>query len=422
MSEESKGRGADPGAPGGDGPRARLVARLAAGEALVAGVMSGTSADGIDVALLRPRPDGAGGLRARAVGFETVPFAPDLAARLRRLLDDPDALVGLGEVARLDRDLGLAFGDAARRVAAAHGLALDLVGSHGQTLWHHDGRRGGDRGLGATLQLGDGDFLAEAAGCAVVADLRRRDLAVGGEGAPLLAAVDPWLLGVEDDERLGVLNLGGYGNLTLLAGRRVVGNLDTGPAGALLDGLARALLGRARDDDGAVAATGRVDAALVEAWLAAPGHGGAPSLGAFLGAPPPRSTGRDTYGEPWVAAHLAATGVRQPADLLATGCAVVAACVARTLALPDLAPRRPDTLLLAGGGLHNRTLVAALAAALPGVALGSTADRGVDPDAREALGFGLLAAAHLLELPVDPGPTGARRAALLGKASPAPLG
>ena len=410
---EGRGEGSEHG---------RLVGRLARGEALVAGVLSGTSADGIDVALLRPRPTGDGRLAARPVAFGAVPFEDELAARLRRLLDDPDARVGLGELARLDRDLGLAFGRAARAVAEEHAPGeLALVGSHGQTLWHHDGARDGE--LGATLQLGDGDFVAEAAGCAAVCDLRRRDLAVGGEGAPLLAGIDPWLFDVAEGERLGVLNLGGYGNLTLMHGARVVGNLDTGPAGALLDGLARLLLDAPMDPGGTTALSGAVDDALLDTWLAQPGHGDAPALASFVAAPPPRSTGRDTYGEPWVRALLGHAGDRTSPDLLASGCALVARCVAATLELADLTPHRPGVLLLAGGGLHNRALVRALEAALPGVAIAPASDRGVDPDAREALGFGLLAAAHLLELPLDrepPFPTGALRPTLLGKLSPAP--
>ncbi|MDF1799247.1 MAG: anhydro-N-acetylmuramic acid kinase [Planctomycetota bacterium] len=421
---------------------AELVAALGAGEALVAGVLSGTSADGIDVALMRPRFQGGRLVELGQVAFETVEYGPGLRARLRRLLDDPGARVGLGQLARLDRDLGLAFGRAVRAVAGE--ARVDLVGSHGQTLWHHDGGRDDCDGeaLGATLQLGDGDFLAEAAGAAVVSDLRRRDLAVGGEGAPLTALLDPWLLaaagtgGAADGERLGLLNLGGYGNLTLMVGGDVRGNLDTGPAGALLDGLARRLLGRERDEDGAVALGGSEDLELLASWEREPGHGGGASLAEFVATAPPRSTGRDTYGEPWVArlieragGHLgehlgeASAGPsarRSEADLFATGCGLVAHCVAASLELPELAPHRPDELLLAGGGVHNPALVAALARHLPDIRVASSATRGLDPDAREALCFGLFAAVHLLELPLGLGVTGAKRPALLGKLSPAP--
>jgi len=402
-------------APKDRAKHAELVDALGAGEALVAGVLSGTSADGIDVALLRPRFEAGRLVELGQQAFETVAFGPGLAARLRRLLDDPEARVGLGELARLDRDLGLAFGRAVRAVAGD--THVDLVGSHGQTLWHHDGGRDDCAGLslGATLQLGDGDFLAEAAGAAVVSDLRRRDLAVGGEGAPLTALLDPWLLAHSagaGEERLGLLNLGGYGNLTLMVGEHVRGNLDTGPAGALLDGLARLRLGVALDEDGRVACAGREDPGLLARWSA--------DLAEFVGTAPPRSTGRDTFGAPWVARLERGAAGTSDADLLATASGLVAWCVARTLELPGLAPSRPDELLLAGGGVHNPALVAALARHLPDVRVASCATRGLDPDAREALCFGLFAAVHLLELPLATGVTGATRPALLGKLSPAP--
>ncbi len=179
---------------------------------LVAGVLSGTSADGIDVVLARPRFDRAPRLVALDFcAFDTEPFPKELGARVRRVLDGESPT--LREVAVLDRDLGRAFGVAARRVGERYGSEpLAMLASHGQTVFHHDG----DPDLGpVTLQLGDGDSAAEAAGCAVASDFRRRDIAAGGEGAPLVALVDSVLF--RDAPRpLAILNLGGMANWTIL--------------------------------------------------------------------------------------------------------------------------------------------------------------------------------------------------------------
>jgi anhydro-N-acetylmuramic acid kinase len=397
-----------------------LTARLRGGRALVAGVLSGTSADGIDVALtgFEPAPAGPdvpGGLGAPALlRFETLAFEPALAARLRAVLDgaacDPRAVATLG------RDLGRAFGDAARTVAERYGRELDLVASHGQTIWHHDGVEGTGP---ATLQLGDGDFVAEAAGCAVVSDFRQADVAAGGEGAPLSALADPLLF-----RRLArpaaILNLGGMANLTLLPSDPLVPPLafDTGPAGSLLDGLSRRLFDEPFDREGVHAAGGVADERLVARWLEHP----------FLLREPPKSTGRDTFGEEYVDRLLAGSALA-PANLMATAVEFVAAAVA--LALARFAPRArlggaPERLVVAGGGVHNGALMTALATRT-GLPVASSIDCGIDPDAREALVFAVLGARRVLELPADGGladglrgPTGAPVGRCLGKLSAAP--
>lgn len=386
-----------------------LRARLRAGEACVAGVLSGTSADGIDVALTRPRP----GARPELLAFATTPFPPELARRVRAALDG--ALCGLREAALLHRDLGRAFGRAVRALAAASDARPELVGSHGQTVYHHDG----DEPSGpATLQLGDGDFVAAEAGAPCVSDFRQADVAAGGEGAPLSALVDAELY--PDVARpAAVLNLGGIANVTLLPGRAAALAFDVGPANALLDGLARLLLGRSYDEDGASAARGRPDAAFVAELLRHP----------FFERAPPKSTGRDTFGEPWVEAlaeRARARGPLVPDDLLATAVELVAASVVD--ALERFADPRPTTLVVAGGGARNAALVRALARRFPGALVPSEA-AGVPADAREALVFALLAARFVQGEPsTDPAATGARRGVVLGKlsrpeplASPAPL-
>ncbi|MGK0219433.1 MAG: anhydro-N-acetylmuramic acid kinase, partial [Planctomycetota bacterium] len=206
----------------------------------VAGVLSGTSADGIDVALVEIAWSPGRAEGARLVAFASEPFEPELAGRVRRVLDGE--AIGLGETAYLHRDLGLAFGGAVARLGREQDWAPHIVGSHGQTVWHHDGE--GGRGP-ASLQLGDGDFVAEAAGAGTVSDFRQADMAAGGDGAPLSAYADD-LVFREAGLPLAVLNLGGMGNLSWLDGEKVLA-FDTGPAGALLDGLARKLLGQPMD-------------------------------------------------------------------------------------------------------------------------------------------------------------------------------
>jgi anhydro-N-acetylmuramic acid kinase len=383
------------------------------GRAVVAGVLSGTSGDGIDVGLARfavRRGEHAFRLwRCEPLAFETLPFPGDLAPRVRAALDGGAA--GPREIALLGRDLGTAFGEAARAVAQKEQRTLELVGSHGLTVYHHDGAE--ERGP-ASLQLGDGDFVAEAAGCCVVSDFRQRDLACGGEGAPISALADDVLF-AREPRPVGVLNLGGMANLTLLAeadGENL--SFDTGPAGSLLDGLARRLLDAPLDRDGACAGAGRADEEFVRACLEHP----------FFDRAPPRSTGRDTFGEAWldgVCERAEARGLWRaggdPADLLASAVEVVAAAVERSLA--DLS-EAPDRILLAGGGVHNAALVAALERRL-GHPLETTAAAGINPDGREALVFATLAARCLLgEAVTSTAATGAVEGRVLGKISPPP--
>lgn len=353
---------------------------------VIAGVLSGTSADGIDVALCRPTF-----ADRRLVALErlhgcTEPFPGDLAGRVRAVLDG--GATDLAGVATLHRDLGRAFGAAARRVAQGVGATLDLVASHGQTVFHHDG----DPALGpVTLQLGDGDQVAEAAGCAVASDFRTRDVAAGGEGAPLVGLVDDVLFAAAP-RPLAILNLGGMANWTVLAGRGGPGMaFDVGPAAALMDGLARGVLGRPYDAGGEAALGGRADDGLLEPLLAHP----------FLAEAPPKSTGRDTFGAPWVQGILrdaARRGVRAP-DLLATGAAFVGRTCAEALARCPAGGEGPLHVAVAGGGVHNAAIGGSLAAALAEV-LGdrlagppAPSDRfGVPADDREAMAFAALGA------------------------------
>ncbi|MFT7486140.1 MAG: anhydro-N-acetylmuramic acid kinase [Candidatus Paceibacteria bacterium] len=382
-----------------------LMKRLIRGEGVVAGVLSGTSGDGIDVGLTRMLVEPGGEGRARVVGcealaFETLPFPTELRGRVRQALDGED--LGPREIALLGRDLGVLFGSSAAQVASAAGLELDLVGSHGLTLYHHDGAEGTGP---ASLQVGDGDHVAEAAGCTVVSDFRQRDIAAGGEGAPLSILADDAIFG-GTARPTTILNLGGLANLSFLPREGAALAFDTGPAGALLDGLARRLLKEECDWDGRAAARGVLREDWLEGWLDHP----------FFDHAPPKSTGRDTFGERWLDSLLASAGPgARNEDLLRTAVELVACTVAR--GIREHLPPSPGRLFVAGGGVHNPILMGALESQLDGQ-VASSASIGVDPDAREALVFAVLATRTVLGEPVTcPSATGAASGRILGKIS-----
>ncbi len=370
----------------------------ARGERLYLGLISGTSADGIDAALAS-----FDGGQARLHFGRTYPWDPALRAQLVALGQQGTALP-LEAIAELDVRVARAFADAANLALADSGIAaasVHAIGSHGQTLRH---RPWGPYPY--TLQLGDPSTLAERTGITVVADLRRRDVAAGGHGAPLLPGLHAELLRDANEDR-AVLNLGGIANLTLLpaaAGAPVRG-FDTGPANALMDAWCLRHHGAAYDRDGAFARSGKVDAALLarlldDAW--------------FIQAPP-KSTGRDQFHLGWVEARL--SGGESPADVQATLVALTARTVADALQATQPGTRR---VVACGGGVHNPALMQALAEAMPAAIVETTREHGLDPDHIEAMGFAWLARQTMLGLPGNlPSVTGAAGPRVLGGIYPA---
>lgn len=374
---------------------------------LYLGLISGTSADGIDAALV----DFAEPAAPRLLFGRTFAWPDELRQRLVEL-GQADATLGLDELGELDARIAAVFAEAALGVLEASGTAPDRVaaiGSHGQTLRHRPLGRLGDGAFPFTLQLGDPSLMAERTGITVVADLRRRDVAAGGHGAPLLPALHAALLHDKGEDR-AVLNLGGIANLTLLprgAGAEpgLVRGFDTGPANALMDAWCLRHTGGAFDHGGAFAASGRVDAGLLARLLAEP----------WFSMPPPRSTGRDQFHLGWVEAGM--TGAEAPADVQATLLALTARTVAEALRAAQ-----PETarVIACGGGVHNPVLMAAIAAELPGCAVESSAAHGLDPDFVEAMGFAWLARQTALGLPGNlPSVTGAAGPRVLGGIYPA---
>lgn len=365
---------------------------------LYVGLMSGTSADGIDAALVRIDDQG----RCRFIHGITAPWEPALRTQLIALGQgqEPAGLDALGE---LDARIGLAFATASNTLLEQAGVAASAVaaiGSHGQTVRHRP-----QAAIPFTLQLGDASRIAEHTGITTVADFRRRDVAAGGQGAPLMPAFHLAMLGSSDQDR-AVLNLGGIANLTLLASNGATGGFDTGPANALCDAWCLRHTGQAYDAGGALAARGRVDAGLLAALLADP----------WFASPPPKSTGREQFHLGWVDSHLAGRPLDVP-NVQATLLELTAITVADALrqSLPGAAQ-----MLVCGGGAHNPLLMQRLAAHLPDTTITSISAAGLDPDYVEAMGFAWLAWRVLAGQPGNlPAVTGAAGPRLLGAIYPA---
>ena len=360
------------------------------------GLISGTSADGIDAALVRFEP------RLEPAHARTYAWNPALRARLLELGRAQDS-VSLDALGRLDVEVAHAFADAARRLLEEAGVrAADVraIGSHGQTVRH---RPHGE--FPFTWQLGDGSVIAERCGIATVADFRRRDVAAGGQGAPLMPAFHAAVLRSAAEDR-AVLNLGGIANLTLLPRTGDVRGFDTGPANALLDAWCERHTGRRYDADGAFAASGKADRSLLDRLLGDP----------WFALPPPKSTGREQFHLAWAESRLQGA-TAAPHDLQATLLELSAASVADALLATQSGTRR---LLVCGGGVHNAFLIERIRARLPGVDVESTAAHGLDPDFVEAIGFAWLASEALAGRPGNlPSVSGARGLRVLGVVHPA---
>jgi anhydro-N-acetylmuramic acid kinase len=369
------------------------------------GLISGTSADGIDAALVRFADDAAQAPPQLVFG-RTDPWEPGLRERLVSL-GQQAATLTLDEIGELDVRIGRAFAHAAQAAIEASGIDrsdLVAIGSHGQTLRH---RPHGD--IPFTLQLGDPASIAELCGVRVVADFRRRDVAAGGHGAPLVPAFHAATLHSQAEDR-AALNLGGIANFTLLPKQGPVRGFDTGPANGLMDAWCLRHTGRPFDANGEFAAQGGVDESLLARLLDEP----------WFALSPPKSTGRDQFHLPWVESKLHGENdriPRRPADVQATLLALTVRTIADALRAAQPGTQR---IIACGGGVHNRMLMDALAQALPDVVVESSAVHGLDPDFVEAMAFAWLARETLAGRPGNlPAVTGAAGPRVLGAIYPA---
>jgi len=384
---------------------------------LVVGLMSGTSVDGIDAALVEIAGHGETAA-IKLLAFDSYPFPPELRARVFRLFNPGEARVDA--ICQLDFLLGEVFAAAVDRLLRDHGVEaddVDLVASAGQTIWHDPEPVRIDAWLGreivtrSTFAIGQSAVIAERTGITTVGDLRVRDVAAGGQGAPLIAYAD-WVLLRDAKLGRGVQNIGGIGNVTYLppaSKPEDVVAFDTGPGNMVIDALAEvATEGMLKfDRGGELGAKGHVDEGLLEAWLDDP----------YFRRQPPKTTGREHFGVQFARRILTESQGVPIEDLIATATALTAESIAR--AYRDfLAPRGPiDEVIVGGGGAHNPTLMRMLRERLAGSRLLAHEDLGIDSNAKEAIALAIIANDAVAGLNTNiPGATGGRPT-VLGKIS-----
>jgi len=361
------------------------------------GMISGTSFDAVEALLADIELDG-GSLVGDLIEHRSVPYPPAVHDAISAIL--PPAATSIELVCRLDVAIGQFFGEVAKTLIDKHG-GVDAICSHGQTVYHWVE---GDRAKG-TLQLGEPAWIAERTGVSVVSDVRNRDIAVGGHGAPLASLLDVLLLGSNPPAVRGSLNLGGIANVTVVGPQREPIAFDIGPSNALMDA-AIVWLSEGResfDRNGSVAARGRVDESLAARLLDDP----------YFLLSPPKSTGKEYFNLGYVTSRLQGDKLAAE-DLLATLTAASAEMIAADLRRLDLAD-----LVVAGGGTRNQTLMAELQRRLPGVSMRGTEEFGIPEASKEALVFALIGFLTLCGLPATVAScTGARVPSVLGSITP----
>ncbi len=381
----------------------------------VIGLMSGTSADGVDAALARISGCGQE-IEAALVGFKKTRYEPGLRQRILALMSTQ---ARVADVCRMNFAIGRLFAEAALDLVHRCGLQageLDLIASHGQTICHlPPGGPLDDLSGGSTLQIGEPAVIADMTGVTVVADFRPQDMAAGGQGAPLVPYADYALFRSPEKTR-AVQNIGGIANVTLIpAGGSIeeVIAFDTGPGNMIIDALVTALTRGEKtfDEDGALSALGRVEESLLS-WLM--GH-------EYVSRRPPKSTGREEFGAEFVGELLerAQAADVSAEDLLATAVAFTAASIASNYRDFLLVEHKIDEVILGGGGSYNATLRRMLQGRLPDIPIFLHEDLGIPGEAKEALAFAILGNETMLGQPANmPGATGARRPVILGKIVP----
>lgn len=372
----------------------------------VVGLMAGTSLDGIDGALIQI--EGVGRHRTvRTLAVHHSPYTEEERAGLLHLMEAGTP----ADLCAWDAYLGARFAEVVRSLQAS-GFPVDFIGSHGQTVWHAPQAQLFGKPSPNTLQIAQPEVIWAQTGIPVIADFRTRDMALGGQGAPLVPFVD-WLLLRSDSESRIALNIGGMANLTYLPACPDTNNVssepyptllsfDTGPGNVLIDLAVRWYTHGAQnyDADGALASQASPDTALLQAMKAHP----------FFQHAPPKSTGREMFGAEYLRQWWAST---DPLTLIATLTELTATAIAEAISRWCMPASR---VIVSGGGVHNKTLMARLHALLPHLTLHSSAEFGIAPDFKEAIAFALLADCYLMDEPVSfPSTTGVARPTRLGR-------
>ncbi len=363
-------------------------------DGLYIGLMSGTSMDGIDATLVE-----FGNRQCRVIATRNHEYPEELRNALITATRDPEHC-SVDTIGSLDNWVGESFRDAALQLISdskTDATSIVAIGSHGQTLRHQPRL---DRPY--TMQIGDPNIIAAGTGITVVADFRRRDLALGGEGAPLLPPFHHWLFSSESTNRV-VLNIGGIANITTLsAGSDEVTGFDTGPGNTLLDAWVQTSKGERYDKDGSWAASGKISSELLKLLLGDP----------YFDLPPPKSTGFEYFNLMWLRRALSQVDDVADADVQATLCALTARSIADAI---DKHATDTSEVLVCGGGIDNAELIRWLASALATASIHSTGDFGLEPDWVEAAAFAWLAKRCLDKEPGNlPAVTGAKDKAILG--------
>ncbi|WP_433941496.1 anhydro-N-acetylmuramic acid kinase [Paenibacillus lautus] len=380
---------------------------------IVVGLMSGTSLDGIDAAIVRIQGSGLDA-SVELLHYYSKPYKPELRQRLRDLCSEENSNSAV--VCSMNAYLGHQFGAAVLEAVADAGMRIDevdLVSSHGQTIWHQPVPEQGDPySVASTLQIGDISVIAKHTGKLTVGDFRPADMAVGGQGAPFAPYGDLILFRHPERGRL-LQNIGGIGNCTALpagADPSDVLAFDTGPGNMIMDAVAHMLTeGRLSYDEGGIwAARGNPDQVLLREMMAHP----------YFQAEPPKSTGRELFGHNYAVSFLEQARLRSLSDedTMATATAFTAHSIADSYVNYVFPYHRMDEVIVTGGGAHNKTLLLMLGELLPEQKVMTSKALGFDDDAKEAVIFALLGNDFMLGVPNNlPAATGARRPTVMGK-------
>jgi anhydro-N-acetylmuramic acid kinase len=383
----------------------------------VIGLISGTSSDGVDAALVDIR-NHRGRVQLELIAFEVYPYPKSLP---RQLIDLASGFPqSIANVCHLNFYIGELFAEAARQIARKARVPLskiELIGSHGQTVHHLPvPKREGKWAIRSTLQIGEPSIIAERTGVTTIADFRPRDMAAGGEGAPLTPYLH-FLLFSDPKRSRAIINIGGISNVTYLkAGAWLEKTVafDMGPGNMVIDGLVRSLTGKEIDEGGKMARRGKVDAALLSELMGHP----------FIRRKPPKSTGREVFGTSMVSSILQSTRMRRlpPEDLVATATAFTASAISENIRRFLLKRGSVDEVIVGGGGVRNPVLMERLAELLSPIPVQSFEAVGHESRAIEAMTFALLAYQTYHGRPTNiPSVTGARRSVFLGKIVPGKL-